>query len=102
MLGVLFVSFLQAVAGPPSLPPAADQGPAAAASEQAAGGEDNSAQEAGSAPNERRRMRCRTEAIVGSRLGRRVCMTQAEEDAWRQDSRDYINRAQSQMPLNSN
>ncbi len=49
MLGVLFVSFLQAVAGPPSLPPAADQGPAAAASEQAAGGEDNTAQEAGSA-----------------------------------------------------
>ncbi len=47
-------------------------------------------------------MRCRTEAIVGSRLGRRVCMTQAEEDALRQDSRDYINRAQSQMPLNSN
>ncbi len=97
MLGVLFVSFLQAVAGAPAAPPTADEGPAVAASERPADADNEIQQErADDAADERQRMRCRTEAIVGSRLGRRVCMTQAEEDAWRQDTRDFINRAQIQ------
>lgn len=100
MLGVLFVSFLQAVAGAPGTPTATDQAPAATAGEGTPDAANEAAQEqADDASNERRRMRCRTEAVVGSRLGRRVCMTQAEEDAWRQDTRDFINRAQIQrMP----
>lgn len=102
MVGALFVLFLQSVAGVPAAPPAADSGPAAADSAQAAGAENATAQQqAGTAADERRRMRCRTETVLGSRLSRRVCLTQAEEDAWRQDSRDYLNRAQSQMPLSS-
>lgn len=97
MLGVLFVSFLQAVAGAPAAPSAADGAPAVAADERPAGADNELDQEhSDDAADERRRMRCRTEAIVGSRLGRRVCMTQAEEDAWRQDTRDFINRAQIQ------
>jgi hypothetical protein len=46
-----------------------------------------------------RQARCRREPIVGTRLARRVCTTEAEDRAMREDGRAMINRAQSQMTI---
>ncbi|TPW06335.1 MAG: hypothetical protein FD124_1765 [Alphaproteobacteria bacterium] len=101
MIGVLFVSLFQAVAGAPSTPPTTDPAPASAPAAQAAapGGVVAPAPNAKDARNQ---LRCRTQRVTGSRMGRRVCMTPAEEEAWRQDSRAYLERVQSQMPATGN
>jgi hypothetical protein len=45
-------------------------------------------------------MVCKKEAVVGSRMKQRVCMTQAQWDQRKTDVRDEIEKAQSNKPLN--
>ena len=45
---------------------------------------------------------CRKEAVAGSRMKSRICMTQAEWDQRQRDDREMVEKAQSLKPLNSN
>ena len=47
-------------------------------------------------------MVCRREAVIGSKLKTRVCMTQAEWDQRQRDDREMIEKAQSLKPLSGN
>ena len=47
-------------------------------------------------------MVCKREAVLGSRMKQRVCMTQAEWDARKMSDRDNLEEAQRNKPLNSN
>ena len=42
---------------------------------------------------------CKKEAALGSRMKTRVCMTQAEWDQRKVDSRDEVEKSQSAKPL---
>ena len=44
-------------------------------------------------------MVCKREAVLGSRMKQRVCLTQAEWDARKADSRQELERSQSVKPL---
>ena len=44
-------------------------------------------------------MVCKKESVLGSRMKQRVCLTQAQWDARRQDSRDEVERGQRARPL---
>jgi len=41
---------------------------------------------------------CRREPVLGSRMKQRTCLTQAEWDARKNEARDAIERAQTNMP----
>jgi hypothetical protein len=45
---------------------------------------------------------CRKEAVAGSRMKSRICMTQAEWDDRQRQDREMVEKAQSLKPLNSN
>ena len=47
-------------------------------------------------------MVCRREAVVGSKLKTRICMTQAEWDQRQRDDREMVDKAQSLKPLQGN
>lgn len=47
-------------------------------------------------------MICRREAVLGSRMKQRVCMTQTEWDQRRQQDRDMVDQAQRNQPLTGN
>lgn len=101
MISVLFVSLFQAVVGAPAdlpaPPPAAAVAPGAPSAEAVGTPAPNAA-----AVAPRDQMHCRRETVTGSRFTRRVCLTKAEEDAWRTDSRRWLEHAQSQMPTKGN
>ncbi len=44
-------------------------------------------------------MVCKKEAVLGSRLKERICMTQAEWDARQAEDRQNLDKAQTQKPL---
>lgn len=44
-------------------------------------------------------MVCKKEAVVGSRMKQRVCMTQADWDRRKQEARDELEKSQSVKPL---
>lgn len=44
-------------------------------------------------------MVCKKEAVVGSRLKSKVCMTQADWDRRKQDSKDELDAAQRNQPM---
>jgi hypothetical protein len=94
MIDLLFVVLFQAAAGAPQAPndaaatgtPPTQQN--APASEQ--GAQPSQAQE-------KHQVRCRRQRVTGSRLGRVVCMTDEQREEISDESRDLVNRAQSQM-----
>jgi hypothetical protein len=45
---------------------------------------------------------CRKEAVLGSRMPSRTCMTQGEWDARKTQSRDELDAAQRNIPLRGN
>jgi hypothetical protein len=45
---------------------------------------------------------CKKEAVVGSRMKSRICLTQAEWDQRQADSRQELDAAQRNRPLTSN
>ncbi|HEY0647981.1 hypothetical protein [Phenylobacterium sp.] len=45
---------------------------------------------------------CKKEAVVGSRMKQRVCLTQAEWDQREVDAKDQLDAAQRNRPLPSN
>ena len=49
-------------------------------------------------PNERERMVCRRERVVGSNRPQRICMTQAQWDATRDQSRERFNEVTRGQP----
>ncbi|MBW8812983.1 MAG: hypothetical protein JF588_06115 [Caulobacterales bacterium] len=85
MISLLFAALM---AGAPSADPAAAASPAAAAAPAKA--------EKTSDPN---KLVCKKEPVLGSRMPTRTCMTQAEWDARKQDSRDQLDAAQRNIPL---
>lgn len=46
-------------------------------------------------------MVCKKEAVVGSRMPSRICMTQQDWDLRRQDSRDELKKIQQGQPFQS-
>jgi hypothetical protein len=96
MIGVLFVALFQAAAGQPA--PVAP--PAAAPSEEAAPvNESDAARQARLQQlRDRQKLVCRYETVLGSRLPVRRCTSAADDAAAGDDSRAWIDRAQSQMP----
>lgn len=98
MIDAVFVVLFQVAAGAPVAPPAPEAAPVteaqSAATETAAQTQDQEAAE--------RRRRCRREASTGSRLPVARCSSASEDAAVENDSRSFLNRAQSQIPLNSN
>lgn len=81
MMDVLFVLLLQAAGGEPAQP--AEQ-PAPAQVEETAPAQ------AAEPVGERQRLRCRMETLTGSRMGTRVCRTQAEQDAQSNEARRLL------------
>jgi hypothetical protein len=47
-------------------------------------------------------MVCKKEAVVGSRMKTRICMTQAEWDRKEQDGKDEVDAAQRNQPMRTN
>jgi hypothetical protein len=84
MMDVLFVLVLQAAGGEPAEPA---QPPAPAQVEETAPAQTAESQ------NERHRLRCRMETLTGSRMGTRVCRTQAEQDAQSNEGRRLLENA---------
>ncbi len=88
MLELVVVSLLQAAAGNPpaqtaSPPQATEAAPSAAAAEQAP-----------QRRSERRRARCRVEVVTGSRLGSRVCNSDADMEMLERETRDFLHDVQ--------
>lgn len=75
-------------AGEPAAAPAAAAAPAPAAEKSAKPNKDG--------------LVCRKEAVAGSRMKSRICMTQAEWDQRQRDDREMVEKAQSLKPLNAN
>lgn len=42
---------------------------------------------------------CKREAVLGSRMKQRTCMTQADWDARKADARDEIEKTQTNIPM---
>lgn len=84
MMDALFALVLQAAGGDPAEQVAA---PAPAQAEAPAPTQTAEAQE------ERHRLRCRMETLTGSRMGTRVCRTQAEQDAQSSEARRLLENA---------
>jgi hypothetical protein len=88
MLNLIVVVLSQAAFGPPAPPPETPQ------TEQATPqGAATPAQQ--SEFEQRHTRRCRLETTTGSRLGARVCMTQAEREALETDTREFLRDHQS-------
>ena len=47
---------------------------------------------------ERHALRCRDRVVTGSRIGNRVCMSQAEEEQMQRDTQDIAHRMQRSGP----
>lgn len=98
MIDVVLVALFQLAAGAPDAAPPTETAPVTeaqpTATPAAAQSQDQEAVE--------RRRRCRREASTGSRLPMARCSSASEDAALQNDSRDMLNRAQSQIPLNSN
>ncbi len=75
---------LMMAASSPSAPAAAETAPADAAATPAAP----------VAKSDKDRMVCKTEALAGSRVPKKVCATKGEWDARRQADRDQLEKAQ--------
>ena len=82
MLELLFISVYQTAAGAPADPPQQPQ------TEQSAEATESS--EGLERIRERARRRCRVETVTGSRLGSRVCLSQAEGEALETEARDFL------------
>jgi hypothetical protein len=83
MISLLFAALMAGA-------PAADPTPAAAPAAAAA------AKDKASDPN---KLVCKKEAVVGSRMPTRTCMTQSEWDARKQEGRDQVDAAQRNIPI---
>jgi hypothetical protein len=88
MLGFIVVVLSQAALGPPAAPP---EEPVA---EQATSQTTRTAEEQ-SEFERRHTRRCRVETTTGSRLGARVCMTQAQREELETDTREFLRDHQS-------
>ena len=94
MLDLIFIALMQAALGDPA--PATDPAaqPSPAATQQPA-------DQAGAQTSEQTpaadAVRCRRERLSGSRLTERVCTTAAQDEELRDNARNMINRAQSQI-----
>jgi invasion protein IalB len=75
-------------AGEPAAAPAAAAAPAPAAEKSAKPNKDG--------------MICRKEAVAGSRMKSRICMTQADWDERQRQDREMVEKAQSVKPYQSN
>lgn len=75
-------------AGEPAAAPAAAAAPAPAAEKSAKPNKDG--------------LVCRKEAVAGSRMKSRICMTQVEWDQRQRDDREMVEKAQSLKPLAGN
>ena len=84
MISVVFAAVLMAAA-----PEAGEQAPAAA-------------QPAKAEKSKKVDLVCKKEAVVGSRMKTRVCLTQAEWDRRATDAKDEVDAAQRNRPLQSN
>ena len=84
MISLVFAAALMAGA------PAAADPPASAAAPS------GKAEKATPGPNE---MVCKREAVLGSRMKERICMTQGEWDARRLQDRQDLDKTQTQQPL---
>jgi len=89
MIDLIFVALLQAAAGDPAQP-SQEQTSAPAATSQAAAEQ--------TPPSDDGEVRCRREAITGTRLTQRVCRTAAEQQRIEDESRDMLQRQQQMMP----
>ncbi len=98
MLDLLFVSLMQAALGEPQQPAAAGSAPAVEATEAAAPTE----AEIEAAADEARRVRCRTQAYAGSRLGQRQCSSRADDERNRREMRQQLDQLQRPAPLAGN
>ena len=89
MIGTLLIALAQAAAGAPQIAPST-AAPSPPATEQPA------PQPAPDAKPVRARDQivCHTEAMTGSRLGRRVCRTKGDEDTLADDSRKALEHMQ--------
>lgn len=79
MLPLLFIALYQVVGGAPATPPPAPT-------------TEQTAEEAAPADRlaERNHRRCRVQAVTGSRLGSRVCLSQAEEELLEREAQGLI------------
>jgi hypothetical protein len=77
--------------------PAADPAPATGAAAPAADAKADKAAK----PN-KDGLICKKEAVLGSRMPSRVCLTQAEWDQRKQDGRDQVDQAQRNQGLRGN
>lgn len=82
MLELLFIGVYQVATGAPATPPQQPQ------TEQAAQTAEQS--EGLERIRERNARRCRIQAVTGSRLGSRVCLSRAEGEALEQEARDLL------------
>ena len=97
MIGALFVVMFQAVLGPPVQPPAPTSAPPAAATPAPA--ETETQREARLREiQQKQKLVCRNEVTIGSRLPTRRCTSAADDATAQNDSRQWIDRVQSQMP----
>ena len=86
----LLIALLQAAAGDPQIDPSTAVPATSPAAEQPAAAPAPAARPA----NAREALHCHNEAMTGSRLGRRVCRTKADEDRAADDSRKMLERLQ--------
>jgi hypothetical protein len=86
MISLVFATVLMA-AGAPA---ASEAGPPATTAAKAAPKPDKNG------------MVCVKEAVLGSRMKSRICMTQAEWDDRQRQDREMVEKAQSLKPLNGN
>lgn len=95
MIDFILISLLQAAAGDPGQPA---QPPAPPAATESAAARVQAQDE--TAPEDR--VRCRREAVLGTRMTRRVCTTERQDREMEREARDLANRAQGQMGLQGN
>lgn len=84
MIDLLFAALFQAIAGAPEAPPEQATAETTTTQEQAA--ETSGAERVA----ERNRRRCRAQAVTGSRLASRVCLSAAEEEMLTEESRNFL------------
>jgi hypothetical protein len=89
MLGALMIFVGQVAAGAPADPPAAAPPPQ----------QQEAADDADPARANANRRRCRTETITGSRMGARVCLSEAELAAQEREARQLLENSM-RMPDN--
>ena len=92
MIGAVFVALFQAAAGQPAAAPPAQTAPAAQATPETE--RDARLREI----QERQKLVCRDERTIGSRIPTRRCRSAADVEAEKNDSRQWIDRAQTRMP----